>query len=189
MSYSWKDVAEGWCVPLRDFVGCEEAALPSFDPFERLTAENQSFSVDPFAVVRFTDLPGYSAHLLKSRLPEARLSSVLVNQGVRVGYVTRQAAGCDVICLAPELHGKGLASRLLAATRQLRATLKILPVGDLRAASKQLFCGGSYSKAGLAATRSAHRAAVKRALEAGKPVPSEVLADYPEFCEVLSAAY
>jgi hypothetical protein len=182
VSYSWKDVAEGWCVPLRDFVGCEEAVLPPFDPFEQLTAENRSFSVDPFAVVRFSDLPGYSVHLLKSRVPEARMSSVLVKQGVRVGYVTRKAAGCDVICLASELHGKGLASRLLLATRQLRSSLKIVPVDDLRVASKQLFCGGSYSTAGLATTKAAHRDAVRRALKAGKSVPAQVLLEYPEFC-------
>jgi hypothetical protein len=41
--------------------------------------------VDPFAVVRFTDLPGYSVHLLKSRLPEARLSAVLVSQNIFPG--------------------------------------------------------------------------------------------------------
>ena len=185
MSYSWKDVAEGWCVPLRDFVGCEVAVLPPFAPFARLTKENQWFSVDPFAATRLLGASEFSVHLLKSKVPDVRMSTVLMKQGVRVGFVTRKKEGCDIICLAPELHGKGLSTRLLMATRQLRASYQIAPVKEVRTASRQLFCGGSYSEAGLAATRATHREAVRWGLENGKPVSPEVLADYPEFAEAV----
>ena len=180
MSYSWKDISEGWCVPLRDFVGCEEAILCPFDPFERLVNDNEWLSVDPFVATKLPGLPEFSVHLLKSRVPHLRMSAVMVNRGVRVGYVTRRAAGCDVICVAPEFRGKGIAQRLLLTTRELRASLEYKPIESLRLASKHLFCGGSYSTAGLATARSAHREAVRCALARGKAVPEEVLADYPE---------
>lgn len=187
MSYSWKDVAEGWCVPLRDFVGCEEAVLPAFDPFERLAREDQSFSIDQFASAALPNHPGYRVHLLKSRQAEVRMSAVLVLNGQRVGFITRKPEGCDVIALAHELCGKGLAAQLLLVTRTLRANLKIAQVEGVAQASKTLFCGGSYSVAGLATTRAAHRLAVRLALDADKPVPAEVLADYPQFKQRLYA--
>ena len=181
MSYSWKDVAEGWCVPRRDFVGCEVAVLPPFAPFEKLTQENQSYSIDQFASLALQDHPGFRVHLLKSKKPEVRSSAVLIADGQRVGFVTRKTAGCDVIALAPEQCGKGLAAPLLLITRALRANLQISMVTDIKRATKVLFCGGSYSDAGLAATRAAHRQAVRQAIEAGNPVPDEVPQAYPEF--------
>ncbi len=44
----------------------------------------------------------------------------------------------------------------------------------------KLFCGGSYSVAGLASARAAHQLAVIRGLARGNAIPPEVLADYPQ---------
>jgi hypothetical protein len=64
---------------------------------------------------------------------------------------------------------------MLLATRLLRATRQVMDVPDLRCASAQLFCGGSYSAAGLGCARAAHRMAVMRGLASGKPIPQSVL--------------
>jgi hypothetical protein len=179
MPYSWKEVAEAWCVTLDDFLGTRNVTLPDFEPFEYLKKENQWLSIDPFAAVKLPGESGLTVHLLKSRIPHIRLVTVLQNGNSRVGFVARRQEGCDLVTLAPELRGNGLSADLLLATRALRASLKYSEVPQLRLASKQLFCGGSYSAAGLASARAAHRLAVLRALAKGKAVPTEVLADYP----------
>jgi hypothetical protein len=179
MQLSWQDMAEGWPVTLADFLGADEATLPDFEPFDRLTADYRGLSLDPFAVVRVPELEGLRIHLLKSTLPHCRQTAVLVEGGERVGYVARHPAGCDVVSLAPRLRSHGLAVPLILGARSLRARLQYAAIVDLRLASKTLFCGGSYSPAGLASVRAAHRVAVARALRAGKPVRLEVLDAWP----------
>lgn len=180
MPYSWKEVAEAWCIPLDDFLGTRDAKLADFDPFERLKKENQSFSIDQFAAVKLLGAPELTLHLLKSSVPHVRLTAVLLNDGCRAGFVARRQEGCDLVSLAPELRGNGLSAEMLLATRVLRASRKFSDVPDLRHASKQLFCGGSYSVAGLASARAAHQLAVIRGLARGNAIPPEVLADYPQ---------
>jgi hypothetical protein len=179
MPYSWKEVAEAWCVTLDDFLGTRNAILPDFEPFEHVKKEIQWLAVDPFAAIRLPGESGLTVHLLKSRVPHIRQVAVLRKGESRVGFVARRQEGCDLLTLAPELRGYGFSADLLLATRALRASLKIAEVPQLQLASKQLFCGGCYSPAGLASARAAHRLAVLRALAAGKAVPPQVLADYP----------
>jgi hypothetical protein len=178
MPYSWKEVAEAWCVTLDDFLGTHEATLVDFEPFERLKKETRWLSIDPFAAIKLPDASGLTVHLLKSSAPHFRSTTVLLKDGARVGFVARRQEGCDLVCLAPGLRGNGVSADLLLATRLLRASLKFSDVPDLRDASKQLFCGGSYSVAGLASARATHRRAVMRALALGKAIPPAVLADY-----------
>jgi hypothetical protein len=179
MPYSWKEVAEAWCVTLDDFLGTRHATLPDFEPFEYLKKETQWLSIDPFAAIKLPGESGLTVHLSKSRIPHIRLVAVLRRGDERVGFVARRQEGCDLVSLAPELRGNGFSADLLLATRVLRASLKFSEVPQLNLASKQLFCGGCYSAAGLASARAAHRLAVMRALAKGKAVPPEVLADYP----------
>ncbi|CAB3749668.1 hypothetical protein LMG29542_01065 [Paraburkholderia humisilvae] len=184
MPYSWKEVAEAWCVTLDDFLGTHGSSLADFDPFERISREVQWFSIDPFAAAPLPGESGLTVHLLKSTAPHLRLTSVLMKDGARAGFVARRQEGCDIVSLAPDLRGKGLSPDLLLATRVLRATLKYSDVMDLRSASKQLFCGGSYSCAGLASARAAHRLAVTRAVAKGKAIPATVLAHYARHPEL-----
>jgi hypothetical protein len=179
MPYSWKEVAEAWCVTLDDFLGTRNATLPDFEPFEYLKRETQSLSIDRFAAVKLPGHSGLTVHLLKSRIPHIRMVAVLQQGDSRVGFVARRQEGCDLVTLARELRGNGLSADFLLATRVLRASLKFSEVPQIHLASKQLFCGGCYSAAGLASARAAHRVAVLRALAQGKAVPREVLADYP----------
>jgi hypothetical protein len=175
MPYSWKEVAEGWCVSLNDFLGTREVRLADFDPFERLMREHQRFSIDRFAAARLPCDSGLTLHLLKSDLAHIRLTTVLLSGTSRVGFVARKPEGCDVVSLAPEWRGYGLSAPMLLATRMLRASRQVMDVPDLRCASAQLFCGGSYSSAGLGCAQAAHRLAVMRGLASGKPIPQAVL--------------
>ncbi|GAB7527299.1 hypothetical protein [Paraburkholderia sp. 2C] len=179
MPYSWKEVAEAWCVTLDDFLGARNAILPDFEPFEYVKKETQWLPLDPFAAIRLPGESGLTVHLVKSRVPHIRMVAVLRQGDTRVGFVARRQEGCDLLTLAPELRGNGLSADLLLATRVLRASLTFSDVPPLHLASKQLFCGGCYSVAGLASARAAHRLAVLRALATGKAVPPGVLADYP----------
>ncbi|TDY51569.1 hypothetical protein BX592_107137 [Paraburkholderia rhizosphaerae] len=149
-----------------------------FDPFERINKDVQRFSIDPFAAIQLPGQSGLTAHLLKSTVPHVRLTSVLMKDGRRAGFVARRPEGCDLVSLEPDLRGKGLSPELLLATRVLRASLKYSDVVDLQRASKQLFCGGSYSVAGLASARAAHRLAVMRGVSRRQAIPAAVLADY-----------
>jgi hypothetical protein len=179
MPYSWQEVAEAWCVTLDDFLGTRSAILPDFEPFEHVRKETQWLPIDPFAAIRLPGESGLTVHLLRSRVPHIRQVAVLRSGDSGVGFVVRRQEGCDLVTLAPALRGNGLSADLLLATRVLRASLKFSEVPQLHLASKQLFCGGCYSAAGLASARAAHRLAVLRALAKGKAVPQEVLADYP----------
>jgi hypothetical protein len=135
--------------------------------------------VDPFASMRFPGVDGLTIYQLKSTLPHHRATVVLVNSiGVRVGFIARHPAGCDVVSLAPDMRAQGLSAEFVLAARALRARTKHAEISDLRLASTELFCGGSYSVAGLACVRAAHRAAIAKALRHGKPVPDNVLRDY-----------
>tara|TARA_R110000824_G_scaffold346368_1_gene533185 strand:- start:10663 stop:15243 length:4581 start_codon:yes stop_codon:yes gene_type:complete len=79
-----------------------------------------------------------------------------------LAFDTDEAGGVAHFALSPELRGKGYGDALLSA-----ATDAGLDVTKAKLRTKH------FSSA-------IHRFAVKRALDAGKPVPAEVLKDYPD---------
>lgn len=172
MALTWTEVAEGWHLSLEEFLGKRTtASLPEFDPFERITAQYQWHSLDAFSSVTLGDFDGFKAVRIKSRVVHERDTVVLVKDGHRVGFIARHKEGCDTVTLHPSVRRQGLVAPFILAAMRLRAQGRFASIEDVKAASRELFNGGSYTCAGLAAVKAAHRLAVSRAV-AGKKCPA-----------------
>jgi hypothetical protein len=118
--------------------------------------------------------------LVKSRDIRMRLTTILVQQDRRTGFICRHPEGCDIISLAPDVRGKNLAAPFILAAMTLRSRLRYQPITTVQKPTRALFWGGCYSQAGFRAVAAAHRLAVERAWSRGRPVSDSVLADYPD---------
>jgi hypothetical protein len=177
---TWPIVAEAWQLTRLEFLGADGPSFPDFDPFADLLDASRWKSLDRFANIALPSHPGYSCMLLKSTNVRLRLTSVLVQQEQRVGFICRYPEGCDVISLEPRVRGRGLAAPFILATMALRSRLYYQPIVAIQKATRGLFWGGRYTKVGFRAVAAAHRLAVQRAVARGRPVSEAVLADYPE---------
>lgn len=152
--------------PFERWLGAGVSKLPPFEPFGRLSADFRKLSTDPFAEKDLGE--GLKVRLFKSRIEEERFSAVLLRGEARIGFVGRHPAGCDLLAVAPDERGKGLASKMLRAAVELR--VRLIPEGlSEDAALRRLYNGGSYSEAGLGCLRQAVRESEAEFAASSKP--------------------
>jgi hypothetical protein len=177
---TWPIVAEAWQLTRLEFLGTDAPTFPEFDPFAFLFDGCRWHSLDRFASLALPSHPGFSCTLIRSRDVRMRLTSALVHQDRRVGFICRYPEGCDVISLDSTVRGKNLAAPFILATMALRSRLYYRPITSIQKATRALFWGGRYTEAGFCAVAAAHRLAVQRAWARGRPVSDAVMADYPD---------
>ena len=105
----------------------------------------------------------------KSKLPLYDTTVTAYHNREPIGYASDEW-GVDGVWVKPDYQKKGIGVELLSLLRKQFSPEKERKIGQM-------------TPSGIKMTEAYHRKLVQEALSEGKPVPPEVLKDYPEFIE------